>query len=87
MMSRLPMDGAGCGPVMMGRMAGTDFSGDEVWGVLALRALLAGELRAAVGILARTRPPYCASFLVRLAVLTPSVAMRMVWRLAAKRLD
>ena len=67
-------------------MDGTGFSGDEVWGVLALCVFLAGDLRAAVEILARARPRYCAGFLVRLVVLMPSVAMRMAWRLAAKRL-
>ena len=79
------MDGAG-EPGHAGVMDGTGFSGDEVWGVLVLRALLAGDLRAAVEMLARARPRYCAGFLVRLAVLMPSVAIRMAWRLAAKRL-
>lgn len=86
MTSRLPMDGAG-EPGHAGVIDGTGFSGDEVWGVLALRALLAGDLRAAAGMLPRARPRYCAGFLVRLTVLMPSVAIRMAWRLVAKRLD
>ena len=73
------MDDAG-EPDHAGVMDGTGFSGDEVWGVLALRALLAGDLRTAAGMLGRVRPRYCAGFLARLAVLMPSVAIRMACR-------
>ena len=66
-------------------MDDSGFSGDEVEGVLALRALRAGDLDEAAEILSRTRPRYSAGFLLRLAIVAPGVAIRTAWRLLAKQ--
>ena len=66
-------------------MEGPGFSGDEVWGVLALHAFRAGDLDRVAEMLSRTRPRYAAGFLLRLAVLAPGVAVRTAWRLLTRR--
>ena len=60
------------------------FSGDEVWGILALRALLARDIGAACEMLARTRPRYRVGFLLHLGLATPGTVLRMAWRFATK---
>ena len=60
------------------------FSGDEVWGVFALGALQAGDPREAARQLARARPRYIVGFLARLAVVAPTAAASLAWRLGVK---
>ena len=66
-------------------MAGSGFSGDEVWGVLAVGALRAGDIDGAATILSRARLWYTAGFLLRLAVHAPALALRTAWGLFALR--
>ena len=56
---------------------------DEALGLRALAALLAGDLDHAAEILAATRRGYRIAFLCRLAVVVPSVAMRLALRLGS----
>ena len=61
------------------------FSGDEVWGVLAIGALRAGDIEGAAKILSHARSGYSAGVLLRLAFVAPRVAIRTAWRLVASR--
>ena len=63
---------------------GMGFSGDEVWGMLAVRALLTRDIGAACEMLGCTRPRYQVGFLLRLGLVAPGAALRMAWRLATK---
>lgn len=58
---------------------------DEALGLRALAALLNGDLSRATEALAATRYGYRLAFLCRLAGVVPSVALRVAWRLAARR--
>ena len=58
---------------------------DEVHGARAAGALLVGDLEAAEAELALTGARYLAGFLFRLVVITPSVALRLAWRLGTRR--
>ena len=55
---------------------------DEALGLRALAALLEGDLDRATDALAAARRGYRLAFLCRLAVVVPSVAMRLAWRQA-----
>ncbi len=66
-------------------MAGSGFSGDEVWGVFAIGALRAGDIDRGAAMLSRVRLWYSAGFLLRLAVHAPALALRTAWRLFALR--
>ena len=58
---------------------------DEVHGARAAGSLLAGDLDEAEAELAHVRPRYLAGFLLRLAVVVPSVSLRLVWRVGVRR--
>ena len=58
---------------------------DEVHGARAVGSLVVGDLEAAEAELALTRARYLAGFLCRLAIITPSVALRLAWRLGVRR--
>ena len=58
---------------------------DEVQGARAAGSPLAGNLRSAEAELARVRVRYLMRFLGRLAQVTPGVALRLGWRVAAHR--
>ena len=85
MSGRLPMDG----PVWLCerlRMDGRDSTlPDVVQGARAAGSLLAGDLTEAEAELAHVRTRYLAGFLVRLAVVAPSVSLRLAWRVGVRR--
>ena len=58
---------------------------DEALGLRALAALLEGDLDGAAEVLAAARRSYRVSFLCRLAVVFPVVALKLGWRLAVRR--
>ena len=58
---------------------------DEVHGARAAGSLLAGDLSEAEAELAHVRTHYLAGFVARLAVVAPSVALRLVWRVGVRR--
>ena len=58
---------------------------DEALGLRALCALLDGDLDPAADALAAARLGYKVAFLCRLAVVFPSVTLRLAWRLLARR--
>ena len=58
---------------------------DEVHGTRAAGWLVVGDLEAAEAELALIGASYLAGFLCRLAVITPSVALRLAWRLGVRR--
>ena len=60
---------------------------DEVHGARAAGSLLAGDLEAAEAELAAVRTRYLIGFLCRLAVVTPSVSLRLAWRLGRRRVN
>ena len=62
-------------------MGRSGFSGDEVWGVFSIGALRAGDIEEAAKILLRARLGYAVSFLLRLALVAPGLAMRTGWRM------
>ena len=66
-------------------MAGSGFSGDEVWGVFAIGALRSGDIDGAAALLSRARLGYSVGFLLRLAVHAPELAIRTAWRLFTLR--
>ena len=58
---------------------------DEVHGTRAAGALLAGELDEAVDALEPVSYRYLFGFCLRLAVVTPSVSLRIAWRVSRRR--
>ena len=58
---------------------------DEALGLRALAALLDGDLDRAARVLAHARRGYRSVFLLRLALVVPSVALRLAWRQIARR--
>ena len=58
---------------------------DEVHGARAAGSLVVGDLEAVDAELALTGAHYLAGFLCRLAVIAPSVALRLAWRLGVRR--
>ena len=58
---------------------------DEIDGARALGALLAGDLPGAVDALERASVRYLVGFFCRVALLTPSVSLRLAWRVARRR--
>ena len=58
---------------------------DEVHGLRATGSLVAGEFEEALGELEQTSLAYLAAFLLRFALVAPSVALRLAWRLARRR--
>ena len=58
---------------------------DEVHGARAVGSLIVGDLEAAEAELALTGARYLAGFLCRLAVIMPSVALRLAWHLGVRR--
>lgn len=59
---------------------------NEALGLRSLAALLDGDLDRATEALAATRRGNRFAFLCRAAVIIPSVAVRLAWRQAARRL-
>ena len=59
---------------------------DQVHGVRAAGALLAGELDEAEEALTAVSNRYLAAFCLRLALITPGVALRLASRIARRRL-
>ena len=58
---------------------------DEIHGARALGAPLVGDLDSSVATLQPVSAAYLAGFLLRLMVLSPSVSLRLVWRLGVRR--
>ena len=58
---------------------------DEVHGARAAGAVLLGDLASAEADLACVRMRYLVGFLFRLAVIAPSVSLRLAWRVGARR--
>ena len=58
---------------------------DEVHGARAVGSLVVGDLEAAAAELGSVRTRYLVGFLVRLAMLMPTVSMRLAWRIGAQR--
>ena len=59
---------------------------DEVRGLRATGSLVAGDFEEALGEREQTSLAYLVRFLPRLAFVAPSVAARLAWRLARRRL-
>lgn len=57
---------------------------DEVHGARAAGSLLAGDLAGAEAELACVRTGYLAGFLMRLALVVPSISLRLAWRVAVR---
>ena len=57
----------------------------EVHGARVAGSLVVGDLEAVEAESALTGAHYLAGFLCRLAVITPSVALRLAWRLGVRR--
>ena len=58
---------------------------DEVHGARAAGSIVVGDLAEAEAELAGVRTGYLAGFLMRLALLIPSVSVRLAWRVAIRR--
>jgi len=58
---------------------------DEVHGARAAGSLLVGDLAEAEAELVHVRTRYLVGFLVRLAVVVPSVSLRLAWRVGVRR--
>lgn len=58
---------------------------DEALGFRTLAALLDGDLDRATEALAATRRSYKVAFICRLALLAPSVALRLAWSQLVRR--
>ena len=59
---------------------------DEVHGLRAAGSLVAGDFDEALAELEQTSLSYLAGFLIRFGLVAPSVAIRLAWRLARRRL-
>lgn len=57
---------------------------DEAHGARAAGSLIVGELAEAEADLAQVRMRYLVGFLVRLAVVAPSVSLRLAWRVGVR---
>ena len=81
----MPMDEAppGCN---LGRMeAPRPALPDEVHGARAVGSLVVGDLESAAAELGSVRTRYLVGFLCRLAMLMPTVSLRLAWRVGARR--
>ena len=58
---------------------------DEVHGLRATGLLVAGDFDEALAEFDRTSTRYLVGFLLRLSLVAPSVAFRLGWRLARRR--
>ena len=58
---------------------------DEVHGARAVGSLIAGDLESAVAELGSVWTRYLVGFLCRLAILMPTVSLRLAWRVGARR--
>ena len=58
---------------------------DEVHGARAVGSLVVGELESAAAKLGLVRTRYLIGFLVRLAMLMPTISMRLAWWVGAGR--
>ena len=58
---------------------------DQVHGARAAGCLLAGELDEAQQHLSKASSRYLVSFFLRLALITPGVAVRLAWGIARRR--
>ena len=58
---------------------------DEVHGTRAVGSLVVGDLESATAELGLVRTRYLVGFLVRLAMLMPTISMRLAWRIGAQR--
>lgn len=59
---------------------------DEIHGLRATGSLGTGDFEDALTELEQTSLAYLAAFLLRFALVAPSVALRLAWRLARRRL-
>ena len=59
---------------------------DEVHGLRAVSALVAGEFEDAVDELGQVSARYLVGFLLRFSLLSPSVAARLAWTLVRERI-
>lgn len=57
---------------------------DEVHGARAAGSLLVGELAEAEAELACVRTRYLVGFLLRLALVVPSISLRLAWRVGVR---
>ena len=60
---------------------------DEVYGLRATGSLVIGDFDEALAELERTSTRYLVGFLPRFALVAPSVAFRLAWRLARRRVS
>ena len=58
---------------------------DEVHGACAVSSLVVGDLESAAAELGSVRTRYLVGFLCRLAMLMPTVSLRLAWRVGARR--
>ena len=58
---------------------------DEVYGARVAGSLLVGDLAEAEADLACVRTRYLVRFLLRLALVVPSVSLRLAWRVGVRR--
>ena len=59
---------------------------DEVHGLRAAGSLVVGDVDEALAELKQTSLSYLAGFLIRFGLVAPTVAIRLAWRLARRRL-
>ena len=58
---------------------------DEVHGARAAGSLVVGDLESAAAELGSVRTRYLVGFLCRLAILMPTVSLRLAWQVGARR--
>ena len=58
---------------------------DEVHGLRATGSIVAGDIEGAVAELERASARYLVGFLLRFCLVAPSVALRLAWKLARRR--
>ena len=60
---------------------------DEVHGLRAIASLVAGDFDEALAELERASARYLIGFLLRFSLVAPTVALRLAWRLARRRVS
>ena len=58
---------------------------DEVHGARAMGSLVVGDLESAAAELGSVQTRYLFGFLCRLAILMPTISLRLAWRVGARR--
>ena len=58
---------------------------DEVHGARAAGLLVVGDLESAAAELGSVRTRYLVGFLCRLAILVPTISVRLAWRVGTRR--